>query len=70
LALSFANVQVVSLLSYYFGLTAIPDALVVDQLLGVPTYKLQEFAYVRAPVARNPLLAWPGACVASSPLCS
>lgn len=39
--------QVLNALAYYLGLTYIPDARVVDQLLGVPTYQLHEAVEVR-----------------------
>jgi hypothetical protein len=34
-------------MEYYFGIKDIPDDRVVDQLLGIPTYKLQRFIDVR-----------------------
>lgn len=38
--------QVLSIFSYYYGLRAIPDAMVMDSLIGVPTYLLHEFVSV------------------------
>lgn len=35
--------RVLSIFSYYYGLRAIPDAMVMDSLIGVPTYLLHEF---------------------------
>jgi hypothetical protein len=37
--------QVLSILSYAYGLIDIPDSQVVDQLLGVPTWRLHDAVY-------------------------
>ena len=42
--------QVTNAMEYYFGIRDIPDDQVVDQLLGIPTYKLHEFIDVRTGV--------------------
>ena len=42
--------QVTNAMEYYFVIRDITDDQVVDQLLGIPTYKLQEFIDVRTGV--------------------
>ncbi|KAL4855614.1 hypothetical protein ACK3TF_003939 [Chlorella vulgaris] len=37
--------RVLSMFDYYYGLESIPDDMVVNELLGVPTYLLHEVAY-------------------------
>jgi len=52
------SLQVGRAFAYYYGVTAIPDAQVVNELLGVPTYLLHQLVEVSAGCAAAAGLGW------------